>query len=284
MNTSPIQRLMALFSRALLGLCVAAFAISGTSALAQHHGGGHGGGGHGGGFRGGHFGGGGYRGGYWGGGYRGGYYRNYYPGYAYGGYGYYPGFYGLGGYGYGGYYPGLFGLAGLGYGLGYGSGYGYPGYGYGYGGYGYGYNYPSYSYGSAHSYPVYGEGTTYPGAVTTVPGSTYTYSSAYGNVPLQSSSPSTLSAFPLPSLGIDEETVSDSTGQGIRIVRDYPDSLAQRAGLQPGDVIHSANGYLTQSPGNLAWIINHQSPNGVLNLNVRKAGSAQDTTVTVRLR
>ena len=32
-------------------------------------------------------------------------------------------------------------------------------------------------------------------------------------------------------------------------------SPAEQAGLQPGDVILSANGYLTQQSGNLAWII-----------------------------
>ena len=63
-----------------------------------------------------------------------------------------------------------------------------------------------------------------------------------------------------------------------------PNSPAQRAGLQPGDLIRSANGYLTQTPGNLAWIINHQASNNTLNLTVRKASTGQDTNVTVQLR
>jgi S1-C subfamily serine protease len=101
---------------------------------------------------------------------------------------------------------------------------------------------------------------------------------------MQSASPGTASAFPLPSLGIDEESVSDATGQAIRVASVQPNSPAQRAGLQPGDLIRSANGFLTQSPGNLAWIVNHQATKNTLNLSVRKASSGQDTNVTVQLR
>ena len=237
-------------------------------------GGGHGGGGMGGG---GHMGGGGFG---WGhGGHMGG------------------GYYGRGGNGYGGYYPGFFGFGGLGlgYGLGYGYGYGYPGYGLGYSGYGYG-SYPGYSYGSGYYYPdyTYGTGYVYPGSSYLVnsygnsgyvaaPGSGYTYSSAYGTVPLQATTPAAPASFPLPSLGIDEEKVSDATGSHIQVTRIHPGSPAERAGLQAGDTIVSANGYLTQEAGNLAWIINHHAPNGVVTLNVRKVASGQDATVNVTL-
>ena len=47
-------------------------------------------------------------------------------------------------------------------------------------------------------------------------------------------------------------------------------SAAEQAGLQAGDVIHSANGYVTQEHGNLAWIISTVPSNGVLQMNVRK--------------
>jgi S1-C subfamily serine protease len=117
-----------------------------------------------------------------------------------------------------------------------------------------------------------------------LPGSTYSYSSAYGSVPLQSGSRAVASTFPLPVLGIDEEAVSDGSGQAIRVANVLANSPAQRAGLQPGDLIRSANGYLTQTPGNLAWVINHQASNNTLNLTVRKASTAQDTNVSVQLR
>src|SRR5271166_3046531 len=272
MNTTLVRPTLAALCRIVLGSSIAIGLASGPPAFARGGGGGgHGGGGMGGG---GHMGGGGFgwgRGGYMGGGY-----------------------YGRGGYGYGGYYPGFFGFGGLGYGLGYGFGYGYPGYGYGYGypdyglgysGYGSGYYYPDYTYGTGYVYP----GSSYvvdsngnPGYVA-APGSGYTYSSAYGTVPLQATTPAAPSSFLLPSLGIDERKVSDATGSHIQVARVHPGSPAERAGLKVGDTIVSANGYLTQAPGNLAWIINHYSPNGVVTLNIRKVANEQAATVNATL-
>ncbi len=276
MNATLVRPTLAALCRIVLGSSIAIGLASGPPAIAHGGGGGGGGGGHGGG-GGGHMGGGGFgwgRGGYMGGGY----YRH-------------------GGYGYGGYYPGFFGFGGLGlgYGLGYGYGYGYPGYGYGDSGYGYD-SYPGYSYGSGYYYPdyTYGTGYVYPGSsyvvdsngnsgYVTAPGSGYTYSSAYGTVPLQATTPAALSSFPLPSLGIDEEKVSDATGSHIQVTRVHPGSPAERAGLKVGDTIVSANGYLTQEAGNLAWIINHHAPNGVVTLNIRKVANGQAATVNATL-
>ncbi len=72
-------------------------------------------------------------------------------------------------------------------------------------------------------------------------------------------------------LGIDEQVVTDAGGPGMKIVRVYPGSPAEQAGLQPGDVIQSANGYLTQQSGNIAWIIATVPGNGVLQMNVHTA-------------
>jgi hypothetical protein len=265
MNTTLVRPTLAALCRIVLGSSIAIGLASGPAAIAAGHGGG-GGGGHGGGGMGGggHMGGGGFgwgRGGYMGGGY-----------------------YGRGGYGYGGYYPGFFGFGGLGYGLGYGYGYGYPGYGYGYG-YGSGYYDPGYDYGTGYVYP----GSSYVvdsygnSGYVAAPGSGYTYSSAYGTVPLQATAPAAPSSFLLPSLGIDERKVSDATGSHIQVARVHPGSPAERAGLQAGDTIVSANGYVTQDPGNLAWIINHHAPNGVVSLNIRKVANGQDATVNATL-
>jgi hypothetical protein len=159
-----------------------------------------------------------------------------------------------GGYHYGGhryyhnrYYPSFY-YGGYGY-------YGYPGYGYGYGygsNYGYysnGYDYPSsgYDYSAAASAPVYA-------------------APAQGRY-----------------LGIDERPVVDSSGQGMQVVRVYAGSAAQQAGLQSGDVIYSANGYLTQQYGNLAWIIATVPPNGVLQMNVRSARDGATRVVSAQL-
>ena len=70
-------------------------------------------------------------------------------------------------------------------------------------------------------------------------------------------------------LGIDEQSVVDAGVQGMQVLRVYAGSAAEQAGLQAGDVIYSANGYLTQQHGNLAWIIATVPPNGVLQMNVR---------------
>jgi len=284
MNTTLVRPILAALCRIVLGSSIVIGLASGPPAIAHGGGGGGGGGGHGGGMGGGgHMGGGGFG---WGGGGRMG-----------------GGYYGRGGYGYNrGYYPVFFGFGGLGYGYdygypgyGYGYDYGYPGYGLGYSGYGYG-SYPGYGYGSGYYDPgyTYGTGYVYPGSSYVVnsygnsgyvaaPGSGYTYSSAYGTVPLQATAPAAPSSFLLPSLGIDERKVSDATGSHIQVARVHPGSPAERAGLQAGDTIVSANGYVTQDPGNLAWIINHHAPNGVVSLNIRKVANGQEATVTATL-
>ena len=83
-----------------------------------------------------------------------------------------------------------------------------------------GYGYPGYYSGSGYYDPgyYYGSGYTTGYGVATSPGSTYSYSSAYGSTPLQSGSSAVASTFPMPSLGIDEEAVSDGSGQAIRVV------------------------------------------------------------------
>ena len=57
-------------------------------------------------------------------------------------------------------------------------------------------------------------------------------------------------------LGIDEQPVVDVDGvRGMKVSTVYPGTAAEKAGLKPGDVIRSINGYRTEQPGNLAWII-----------------------------
>jgi hypothetical protein len=243
MNVVLARSTLAALCRIVLGSSIMIGLASGPQAIAG------GGGGHGGGFGGGRMGGGGFgwgRGGRMGGGY-----------------------YGPGGYGYGGFGGFGFGRIGLRYGMsGMGYGYGYPGYSLGYSGYGYG-SYPGYVYGSGYTDPV---------STHSSPG--YIYSSAYGTVPLQAAAQS---SFPLPSLGIDERKVSDATGSHIQVVRIHAGSPAERAGLQAGDKIVSVNGFLTQDPGNLAWIINHHTSNGAVTLKVRQVANGQDATLTATL-
>ena len=84
-------------------------------------------------------------------------------------------------------------------------------------------------------------------------------------------------------LGIDEEAVTNTAGPGMKVVKVYSGSAAERAGLQGGEVTRSANGYLTQVHGNLTWIINTQVPGGVLYLNVHRASDGRDVPILARL-
>ncbi len=267
-------------------LALAMGLASGESAFAHggHGGGGHGGfGGHFGGFHGGHFGGfGGHFGGFGGriGGVRG------YGGFNRGLYGYGLGGYGLGGYGLGGYGLAGYGLGGYGLG-GYGWGYpyfGYGGYGYGYPYYGYGYGYPYYGY-AYNPYYGYGYGYGYPysGYVASYP--TVGYSSPHVvTVPATGASP-TASATQQPALGIEARQVFEVNGQeAVRVSTVYPGTAADKAGLKTGDTIESANGYMTQVPENLSWIIKNAAPGKILKMTVRTAKDGLDHTFTATLR
>ena len=59
----------------------------------------------------------------------------------------------------------------------------------------------------------------------------------------------------------------------MKISNVYPGTAAEKAGLKAGDVLRSANGYLTEQRGNLAWIIANATPNNVLKLNVQTAAT-----------
>jgi S1-C subfamily serine protease len=103
-------------------------------------------------------------------------------------------------------------------------------------------------------------------------------------VPLQSATQTGAASLPLPTLGIGEMAVSDVSGSHIQVTRVHPGSPAEKAGMHVDDTIISVNGYLAQIPGNLAWIINHHAPGGVITLVVRKAVSAENITVTATLQ
>jgi hypothetical protein len=292
------RRIGAKLSLMVLTLALTTWLAGGVTAFAHGGGGGGGGGGHGGGgfggggFGGGHMGGfGGGFGGFGGGfgrGFGGGFGRFGYPGFGFGGFGWgypwygygygYPGYgYGLGGYGLGGY-----GLGGYGLGYGYG-GYGLGGYGmggYGMGGYGmggYGMGYPSYGYGMGYpnyGYPSYGYGVA---SANPASGAGFSYSPAYV-APGQAGAPTMVNGRRI--LGIDEEPVVLADGRkAMKITNVYSNTGAQTAGLQVGDVLISANGYLTEQRGNLAWIIANATPGSELKLVVRTRNDGKDHTI-----
>jgi|GEM_PF-2414999 len=86
------------------------------------------------------------------------------------------------------------------------------------------------------------------------------------------------------SLGIEAEPVEEGGLRGLKISKVIPGTAAERAGLHTGDVIRTANGYLTEQPGNLVWIIANASPGKVLTMTVRNASDGKDLTAKAQLR
>lgn len=114
----------------------------------------------------------------------------------------------------------------------------------------------------------------------------YPYYDGYGITnPNRSVAPAAGS--PLPQrrlLGIDEEPVVLAGGaKAMKVGKVYPDTAAQRAGLQVGDVIRSVNGYLTEQRGNLAWIIANAAPDHQLKISVEAAKNGQTRLITATL-
>lgn len=85
-------------------------------------------------------------------------------------------------------------------------------------------------------------------------------------------------------LGIDEEPILSADARlGMKVSRVYPGTAAEAAGLRIGDVLRSANGYLTEQRGNLAWIIAYATPLSRLDLVVTTARDGRDHAITARL-
>ena len=70
----------------------------------------------------------------------------------------------------------------------------------------------------------------------------------------------------------------------MKVSKVHPGTAAEKAGLKPGDVIRSINGYATAERGNLAWIVANAAPDDVLTMSVRTASDGKDRTITARLR
>jgi hypothetical protein len=85
-------------------------------------------------------------------------------------------------------------------------------------------------------------------------------------------------------LGIEAAPGVNAGGvRGLKISKVSAGTVAEKAGLHAGDVIDSINGYRTQQPGNLAWIIAHAAPDNILMMNVRTANDGKEHTIRARL-
>jgi S1-C subfamily serine protease len=186
------------------------------------------------------------------------------------------------------------GYGGLGYGLGYG-GMGYGGMGYGgmgYGGMGYGgIGYGGYGMGMAgNGFEGFGNGLGYGSPINSVAGLPVASQAvaAPANLPAATLAGNLTVSLPpgqRPILGITEQPVINSTGKrAMRVESVAPGTPAEKAGLKAGDVIESVNGYVTEAPGNLAWIISHAAPDNVLKLRIRGASDGKVHMVAANLR
>jgi S1-C subfamily serine protease len=83
-------------------------------------------------------------------------------------------------------------------------------------------------------------------------------------------------------LGFDQEPIiTNDHEKRMKVTRVDPGTLAQKGGLHPGDIIHSINGYVTEVPGNLPWIIANAAPDRVLTMTVRNANNTNEHTVII---
>ncbi len=85
------------------------------------------------------------------------------------------------------------------------------------------------------------------------------------------------------SLGIESEpTVDAGLARGLKVTRLQPGGAGEKAGLQVGDVIRAANGYLTEQPGNLTWIVANASPDNNIKFTILAAKDGEVRTITAR--
>ncbi len=67
----------------------------------------------------------------------------------------------------------------------------------------------------------------------------------------------------------------------MKITMVYPGTAAEKAGVHAGDVILSANGYLTDQPGHLAWIWPTRRPAGPLVTTSRFVSDGKVLTIAI---
>jgi S1-C subfamily serine protease len=90
------------------------------------------------------------------------------------------------------------------------------------------------------------------------------------------------------SLAVVPEADRDAAGaegeSGVFVLDVFQGSAADRAGLEPGDVITGINGATVSTPEDVARIIRRLDPGDVITIEFRRAGSAQSSDVALGTR
>ncbi len=86
------------------------------------------------------------------------------------------------------------------------------------------------------------------------------------------------------SLGLTTEPATPANGpRGLKLTAVRPGSAAAKAGLHTGDVIRAVNGYVTERPAHLRWILAHAVTENALKMTVSPVTDGEPQKVTLPL-
>jgi S1-C subfamily serine protease len=85
-------------------------------------------------------------------------------------------------------------------------------------------------------------------------------------------------------LGLEVAVVGAGRSSGLQVTKTLSGGIAEKAGIRDGDVIRSINGYVTEQPGHIAWILANAAHGDVLQLTLRPVDKGTSRTVKARLQ
>jgi S1-C subfamily serine protease len=71
--------------------------------------------------------------------------------------------------------------------------------------------------------------------------------------------------------------------RGLKVATVYPGTAAEKVGLRTGDVIRSINGYRTERPDNVTWILTNAPPGTTLAITLQGTRDGAERVVKAEL-